>query len=50
MDTVQLAICIKGGNLTALQGLYEIAEEGVNGSKLTQSINCKYTGQLEPLV
>ena len=40
MDAVQVAVAVTGGNLTALQGLYEVAEEGVNGAKLTEGINC----------
>lgn len=40
MDPVQIPIAVPGGNLAALQGLYEVAEEGVNGAKLTQCIDC----------
>lgn len=40
MDAVQVALAVHSGNLAALEGLDEVAEQGVNGSKLTQSINC----------
>lgn len=40
MDAVQVAVAVHSGNLAALEGLDEVAEQGVNGSQLTQSINC----------
>ena len=45
MDAVQVAVAVHSGYLTALERLDEVAEQGVNGSQLTQSINCSRTVQ-----
>lgn len=44
MHAVQVALPVHCGYFTALQGLDEVAEQGVDGSQLTQSINCSNKG------
>ena len=40
VDAAQLALAVPGRNLAALQGLDEVAEQGVDGTQIAQSINC----------
>lgn len=45
MNAPQVPILIQCGNLAALQGLDEVAEQGVNCAQLTECINCMQQGK-----